>query len=174
MATSSKKGQIVNRTGLSDVFGVSLPTVDAWVRQGCPYVKRGTGRGQQWEFSTADVAKWLQERAAINAGGDDQADENELKKRKLRAETLKAELELAKASGEVAPVREFERAQAAAMAAIRANMRNVPGRAVLQLLGCTDETVFKQKLMAEIDLALVTAAEADLEPEDEDDQADDE
>lgn len=173
MATNTKKGQIVNRTGLSDVFGVSLPTVDSWVRQGCPYVKRGIGRGQQWEFCTADVAKWLQERAATNAAGDAKADETELRRRKLLAETVRAELETAKAKGEVAPVAEFERAQAGRDAAVRANIMNVPARAVLQLLGETDETVFKEKLRAELALALKTAAESPIDLEDDEDDAED-
>jgi phage terminase Nu1 subunit (DNA packaging protein) len=123
-------------------------------------------------FNTAEVAKWLQTRARDEGAGTSQADEAELKRRKLAAETAKAELELAKAMGLVAPIREFERSQAAVMAAIRANMRNVPGRAVLQLLGCTDEMVFKSKLMAEIDLALVTASET--EPDIDEDEPEDE
>ena len=42
--------------------------------------------------------------------------------------------ELAKAKGEVAPISEMERVWAAQDAATRANIMNVPGRAVLQLL----------------------------------------
>jgi len=43
----------VNGKQLADVFGVSLPTVDAWVRQGCPSDQQG-GRGREWVFDTAD------------------------------------------------------------------------------------------------------------------------
>lgn len=172
MATSIKKGQIVNRTGLSEVFGVSLPTVDAWVRQGCPYVKRGIGRGQQWEFSTADVAKWLQERAADAVAGDARQDLDEIERRTKRAKMLQAELDLAKARGEVAPISEFERVQAARYALIRANCLNIPGRAVLRLLGETDEATFKRVLREEVVLALETSANAalDLPEDDEDDE----
>lgn len=166
----SRKGQEVSRAGLAEVFGVALTTVDTWIRTGCPCVSRGS-RGVQAKFNTADVSQWLRDKARQEGSGTSLADETELKRRKLAAEAERAELELAKEKGEVAPVREFERAQAAAMAAIRANMRNVPGRAVLQLLGCTDELEFKNTLMDEIDLALVTAAEAELDlGEDEDDE----
>ena len=171
-ADSLKKGQVVTRSGLADLFGMSLPTVDGWVRSGCPFIQRG-GRGKEWSFNTADVSKWLRDKAREEGSGTSLADESELKRRKLAAEAEKAELELAKAKGEVATVEDFERAQSAMMAAIRANMRNVPGRAVLQLLGCTDEVEFKSKLMDEIDLALVTAAEADLDIPDEEDDDDD-
>lgn len=163
------RGKSVNKTELADVFGVTAPTVDGWVKAGCPIVSRGS-KGVASIFNTADVAKWLRDKARDEGEGTSKADEGELKRRKLAAETAKAELELAKLMGDVAMVREFERATASLMAAIRANMRNVPGRAVLQLLGCTDEMIFKDKLMEEIDLALVTAAETDVDLDDEDDE----
>lgn len=165
---SKGKGQTLNRGEVAAFFGVTPPTVDGWVRAGCP-VKKGQ-RGVASEFNSADVAAFLREKAREEGSGTKLADESELKRRKLAAEAERAELDLAKEKGQVAPVREFERAQAAAMAAIRANMRNVPGRAVLQLLGCTDEQEFKTKLMAEIDLALVTAAEAEIDIEDDEDE----
>jgi phage terminase Nu1 subunit (DNA packaging protein) len=163
------KGQVVKKGDLCELFGVSIPTVDGWLREGCPCISRG-GRGVASEFNTAAVTQWLREKARQEGAGTTLADESELKRRKLAAEAEKVELDLAKAKGEVAPVREFERATASIMAAIRTNMRNVPGRAVLQLLGCTDETEFKSKLMAEIDLALVTAADAEVELDEEDDE----
>ena len=38
------KGKQVTRQALADVFGVSLPTIDAWVRKGCPFVEKGGQR----------------------------------------------------------------------------------------------------------------------------------
>ncbi|MCB8769396.1 terminase small subunit [Acinetobacter soli] len=162
----SKKGQIVNRTGLSEVFGVALTTVDSWVRQDCPVVVRGRGKGQEWQFNTAQIAKWLQDKAADDATGEI-PDINLLKLRKAKAETELAELELAEKKGQVALIAEFERAQAVVFGIIRSNMMNIPQRAVLQLLGETDARIFKEKLKAEIVLALETASEAELE-DDED------
>lgn len=169
------KGQIVNRTGLSDVFGVALNTIDSWVRQGCPYVQRGAGRGREWQFNTADVNKWLQQKRAAEAKGNSQESEaEELRLRKLAAETELAELELAKAKGDVAPVSEFERAQARAFAEIRTNVMNVAQRVVIQLLGCTDETEFKTKLRKELALALQAAADSELTLSEEDQEDPDE
>lgn len=161
---------IVNRGQLAEVFGVSPPTVDGWVRTGCPIEKRGQ-RGVQAEFDTAKVGKWLRDRAVADATGDTQQDEAEIERRTKRAKMLQAELELTKARGLVAPIREFERAQAARYAMIRANCLNIPKRAALQLLGETNETTFKQKLRAEIILALETAARAQLEVAPEDEEA---
>ncbi|WP_151982362.1 terminase small subunit [Acinetobacter guerrae] len=162
-----KKGQIVNRTGLSDVFGVALTTIDSWVRLGCPVVVRGRGKGQEWQFNTAQIAKWLQDKAADDAAGEIPDDINLLRIRKQKAETELAELMLAEKKGQVALISEFEQAQAVVFGIIRSNMMNIPQRAVLQLLGETDARIFKEKLRAEIVLALETAAEAELE-DDED------
>lgn len=162
------RGNKVNRGELAATFGVTVVTIDAWLRAGCPFDERGAGKGKPWVFDTADVAAWREARAHENASpGDDGADEKELKRRKLRAETGLAELELQKAAGEVAPIRDFERAHAAMFSAIRQNVMNVPQRVVVQLLGETDETAFKQKLAAELRLALETAAEAEIELDDE-------
>lgn len=162
------RGNKVNRAELAAVFGVSLPTIDAWVRQGCPYDEKAGGKGKSWVFDTADVAAWRERVASAGKDDEDAIDEGRLRKRRQLAETKLAELELAKAAGEVAPIREFERAQAAIFATIRANVMNVPQRVVVQLLGETDETTFKAKLRAELVLALETAASGDIDiPEDE-------
>lgn len=168
------KGQAVNRTGLADVFGVSLPTVDGWIRAGCPVETRGS-RGSQWEFNTAKVAKWLRDRAVTDATAGKPTDEAEIERRTKVAKMRQAELDLAKATGEVAAIRDFERAQAAAFAEVRANVMNVTQRVVVQLLGENDEATFKAKLNAELHLALQAAADADLvlaEEENEDEDAD--
>lgn len=153
-------------------MGVSLPTVDRWVRDGAPVKQRGR-QGIAWEFVLGDVIAWWGERERANAAGDDTGDVEELKRRKLAAEAGKAELEFAKARGDVAPVRDFERAQAKVMAAIRANVMNVPARAVLQLLGETNETLFKQKLRAELTLALEQSALAEIDLEEDEGAGDD-
>lgn len=166
---------IVNRMECADIFGVTPPTLDAWVRAGCPVKKKG-GRGIESEYDTALVAKWLKDRAVADATGDTQQDSDEIERRTKRAKMLQAELELAKARGEVAYIKDFERAQAARSAVIRQNVLNVASRAVLQLLGETDEAIFKKKLRAELTLALETAATAALEvteDETEDEAAED-
>jgi phage terminase Nu1 subunit (DNA packaging protein) len=156
-----------NRQQLSQAMGVSLPTVDRWVRDGCPVLQRG-GKGIEWKFSLPDVVAWWGDRQRQAAAGDAGDDIEEARRRKMSAEAALAELELAKGMGEVALIREFERAHAKLMAIIRANVMNVPSRAVLQLLGESDETVFKTRLRAELTLALEQAAEAELELDDED------
>jgi len=159
-------GVKLNRAGLAEYMGVALTSVDRWIKEGMPVVRRGS-RGIEWEFDSAEVAKWYADRAvAAKVGEVDDLDE--IERRTAKAKMEKAELELAQAKGEVAPVREFERAQSAMMAAIRQNVMNVASRAVLQLLGETDEIIFKQKLRAELTAALEASATADLTMPDND------
>lgn len=158
---SNVKGQAVTRQGLADVFGVALPTVDGWVRQGCPYLKKG-GRGAQWEFDTAAVATWMRDKAAAEAKGTKDASVDELNRRKAQASTELVELELAKAKAEVAPIDQVMRAVSRAFAEVRAGMRNIPGRTVSQLIGETDERRFKAVLLSEIDEVLKSLADASL------------
>lgn len=98
---------------------------------------------------------------AYQTGGDLGEAINKARLRKITADATLAELELAKACGEVAPVDELKSAMANMCTIIQTNMRRVPQRAVLQLLGETSEAAFKKKLLAEIDVALTQAAESE-------------
>lgn len=167
------KGRTVNKTELCDLFGVTAPTVDTWVRTGCPIESRG-GRGVPSEFNTADVSKWLRDKARDEGAGTSQADESELKRRKLAAETAKAELELAKARGSVAPIDQVERMVSRAFSEVRAGLRNMPSRLVATLIGETNERQFKKVMLEEIDQVLEALANAELVVDDEEQEEQDE
>ncbi len=93
-------------------------------------------------------------------------DLEELKLREQKAKTELTELRVGHKKGEVALIAEFERAQAMVFAAIRANIMNVPQRAVLQLLVKLMKRAFKREIRkAELVLALETSAEEESEEE---------
>lgn len=81
------------------------------------------------------------------------------KTRKMAADASRAELELAKARSEVAPLEEIQKVWTRTCAEIRQRMRAIPHRATSILIGETDTIRFKKILLAEIDAALVTAVE---------------
>lgn len=152
----------LNTSELADHYGKHRQTIMAWVRQGMPYLKKG-GRGKEWVFDSTAVAEWREEQAIINAtGGGDFVDEDELKRRKLAAETAKAELDLAKAKSEVAVVEDIQKGLARVFAEVKANMRNIPGRVAGRLIGEEDETRIKKVLISEIDQALEALASSSL------------
>ena len=96
------------------------------------------------------------------SGGDAGAELTMERVRLTKAQADRAELEFAKARGDVAPLDQIELAWSRMFAAIRANIMNVPARTVLQLLGETNETKFKATLRAELTLALEQSAQADI------------
>lgn len=158
----------LNRAEVARHLGVSLPTIDRWVKDGMPVVTRGS-RGVEWVFDLPEVIRWKLDQAKKDASAVIPDGLEEIEKRTATAKMLEAELSLAKKRGEVASIRDFEMLQAKVFAQIRQNIMNVPQRVVLQLIGETDETVFKQKLKAELSLALTAAAEAELDVPDDGD-----
>ncbi|CAP43228.1 terminase small subunit [Bordetella petrii] len=79
--------------------------------------------------------------------------------RLVRAQADEAELRLAEAKKLVAPIEQYAEVWAHRCGIIRANMLNVPGRVVSQLLGENDESRFKATLRAEIIEALKASAD---------------
>ena len=162
-------GQKVNRKQLADVFGISLPTVDAWVRSGCPFDQEG-GRGKEWIFDTADVMRWREQLARDDAGGQDVQDDNAIARRKKAAEARLAELDLLERMGAVADVGVMERVWSRILAELQSNLRGAfVTRCESQLLGETDGRTFKRILLAEVDSSLEVLADMDLSEPDEDD-----
>jgi phage terminase Nu1 subunit (DNA packaging protein) len=159
------RGQTVGKREIAQIFGVAESTVNEWVRRGCPVLDRG-GKGISWQINTAEVSEWLKKRAVEDVAGDTLADESELKRRKLAADTAKAELELAKVKGEVVPLKQLERALANTFAEVKTNIRNVPSRVSTTLIGETSETRIKEVVLEEIDLALEAMDEFDIHDED--------
>lgn len=162
MSNKRGRGVILNRTEAADHFGVAMTTLDDWVRRDCPVVQRG-GRGRPWQFNTADLMKWREADIRAESQGVRSVSADELKRRKLEAETEMVELDLAKAKELVAPIEQIERALSKAFGEVRANLRNVvPGRAARRLVGETNQTKIKAVLLEEIDQALEALADDDL------------
>lgn len=175
MSSKKGRGQQLNRTEMADHLGIGMPTLDDWVRRGCPVITRG-GRGVAWKFNSADVRAWRDDDIRRDASHVESASNDELKRRKLQAETEQLELDLARAKSEVVDIAQYERALTKALGEVRTNLRTVlPERAVRRLLGEGNETRFKTSLLEEVDQALEALAddtllhETDLDdPEDED------
>jgi phage terminase Nu1 subunit (DNA packaging protein) len=95
--------------------------------------------------------------------------------RKVAADATRAELELAKAMAEVAPIDEIARAWSRKFAVIRQNLMTVPSRVATRIVGEKDERRITAVLKEEISDGLRRGAEAeiDLESEEHDEQESD-
>lgn len=162
MANTRGRGQTLNRAATADALGITPPTLDEWVRRGCPAVEKG-GRGRAWKFNTAEVVKWREQDVREAAKGVEVTTAEELRRRKLEAETGLVELEFAKARGAVILVEEFERALAKGFGEVRTRLRStLPSRVAGRIAALKNETEIKAVLREEIDEALDVLADADL------------
>jgi len=129
----------VNRAELAEILGVSLPTITSKVSKGMPFEQRG-GRGREWTFDTAAVFEWEKEQAVINATGDlSSVTDDELKRRKLAAETMLVELEAGKKRGDLIPREEIEKMLVNLVLDTKARLLLVPRRCAPLLTQLTSE-----------------------------------
>ena len=141
---------IVNKSQLSEVLGISGPTIDVRLKHGMPFVKRGT-KTKSWEFNTADVIKWEKDFAIKKElAKTGQVSNEELKKRKLNAETQLQELDLLKSVGEIIEIDEVAELIEADYIGLRSRLLNVPSRVAPLLVGEDEEAAIKQVIEAEI------------------------
>lgn len=153
-----RHGRTLNRTELAEFFAVAPTTVDAWVRRGCPALKRATGRGSggnTWQFDSAAVVEWLREQAVQNAIGDiAKIDEQEARRRKIAAEAALAEYELAERRREMIRVEDYAVISARRYAACRARLLGVAPKVAPQLLGLEEASDAQAIVAAAINEAL--------------------
>lgn len=154
------KGQILSLLALSTLLGVHRNTLYSWVKRGCPYVKKADhSRGIGWKFDSGEVVQWRLDQAIQDVIADTaKATEDELRRRKLAAETVLAELQTAKARGEVGSLDEFERQVTNAAIEIRTRLRQMADRVAPIVVGLKVVEI-KRILREEVDQALTVLAD---------------
>lgn len=142
---------VVNLQEAASIIGKSVNTLKSWFRQGCP----GEKSGGEWHIHIPSVIEWRESRAVQNAIGDTQtADADELKQRKLAAETAIAEIEAAKARGEVLEIEAVVKTITNDYITLKQRLRQVAQRLAPLVVGETDELEVKKTIGEEIDDAL--------------------
>lgn len=72
LVANMPKGEVVNKSRVATIFGISQKTVERYLRDGLPYISKGQGR-EGWRFDTVAVFKWLVQRSVSLATGNDDA-----------------------------------------------------------------------------------------------------
>lgn len=97
-----------------DRFGVKRPTVRAWVRRGCPHDRGEPGRPNRYDLR--EVTRWLKREGLNSAGGRPRSPESIQRElwqvRKIRAQALRHEHELAEARRQLVKQEQVDQAWA--------------------------------------------------------------
>jgi terminase small subunit / prophage DNA-packing protein len=153
---------IVNRKKLASVFGVALPTIDAWRERGMPAVTEG-GLGREWEFDTRACIDWWADNNNAGPAADPREGEpgfetiEEAERRKMVAQADRAEVYVAKEAGILVPIDEVAAVVAEEHGRVRARLLSLPNElrpkvmtflandreAAEQLLTETEETILE-------------------------------
>lgn len=112
-----------NKAEVAEFFDVSIPSVEGWLRRGCPVVQRGS-RTVPWVFDLLDVATWRITGQRTDADVDPDTLPPSERKAWYEGETRKRELQVR--DRELIPAAEVEQAIATAFAAIAQDMRAIP------------------------------------------------
>lgn len=127
------------RAEIAAIFGVTPPAVDGWVRRGCPVAEpsQGRGRGKGAKFWAPDVVKWRDEH--IVRAGADELDDNDssaaLRKRMLKAQTEREELELTRERDELMTKTQWAATVGAAFARVGARLRSAKPKLAAAAVG---------------------------------------
>lgn len=108
---------------VAEFFDVSLPTVETWIRKGCPIVERG-GKGIGYVLDLREVARW--HFGSLSGPTNNNPDHMQPADRKAwyEAEARKRDLELK--AGELVPRAAMAQAVSTAFAAVTQDLLAIP------------------------------------------------
>jgi terminase small subunit / prophage DNA-packing protein len=151
----------VNLQQACEHLGKSPNTLKAWFKRGCPVQIKGNQK-TEWKIALADVLRWREEQAINEAISDLPDDIEQLKIRKLKAETLLIEIEAAKKRGEVALLEEVERVMTAMAIEIRTGLLLIPQRLASQIVNLNSSAEVQKLMTEEITLVLTALSEMEI------------
>jgi phage terminase Nu1 subunit (DNA packaging protein) len=165
MSEARNSPRLVNRAELASLCNVSLPTVDGWVRKGCPAIERGS-KGREWRFDCAAVIDWRIARAVEAAtaglvGEDDKISKDEADRRRAVANAITAEVEANEALKSVVSRFDAESAIADFCQALRSGFSNAGAKIAGRAAMMTNPAEIRDLCEAEFNRSF-EAAEKDL------------
>jgi len=142
-----------NKARVAEFFEVSIPAVDAWIRRGCPAIKRG-GLDRPWEFDLAELCRWRFERMEPQPLED--PDHMAPRDRKAWYESEVTRRAIQDRAADLVPAEDVQAAIQSAYQIIAAGISTLPEK--LREHGIEDEDVL-QNFTAEIEPLLSTFCE---------------
>lgn len=123
------KAQEVNQTEFAAIVGLSTRQVRNLEAEGLPH----RAKGNKKLYPIPDALAWYYAR---KFEPEELTDTAEAKRRKLTAEAKLAEIEVAKAAGELVPLDQYTSEMGLVLDKVRAKLQNVPGAWAPALVGC--------------------------------------
>jgi len=121
--SSVTKLRRANKAELAEIFDVSVPAVNGWVRRGCPVVKRGS-RCVPWVFDAIEVAEWRAKGPKAAGGIEPELLPPSERKAWYESETKRRELQVR--DKELLPVEEVEEVVARTFAHVAQFLASIP------------------------------------------------
>jgi phage terminase Nu1 subunit (DNA packaging protein) len=131
MTSTNAIGRNYNVSEVAVLLKTSVPTVHKWLQQGAPFItKANRDKAIAWELDLAAIVQWREDKAVARATGAlTTLDIDEAKARKETARAGMAEIELAKARGEVVAIEVVTKIVGEQLAAVRAKLFGIPSKA---------------------------------------------
>jgi phage terminase Nu1 subunit (DNA packaging protein) len=133
------------KTEIAEAFGVSLPTVEAWVRRGCPVLQRGS-RGKRYTFSLPEVTDWLRTQ---RSGKREPLDLTRERAELIAVQKEREKLRLAEDRGRLVPADKIEQVWSDLVLAFRARILARSKKLAPRLEGLTTAEI--ERLLHESD-----------------------
>jgi phage terminase Nu1 subunit (DNA packaging protein) len=143
------RGKMANLGETALIFGVAENTVRRWAAKGCPVLDKA-GPGGEWKFSTADVSAWLVAQRKGSGSDEGVVDLETARTRKMVAEAELAEIEAARARGDVVPVDVVAKIIGDQIAACRARLFAIPAGMATVVVSAQDVVEVQSLLTAAV------------------------
>ena len=118
-----------NKIDAAAWFDVALPTIDAWIRRGCPVIQRGR-QGTPWVIDLKEMHEWhLRQKWLGGAEDDGDSTDPEKLSPKDRLDWYRGNRERKKdmqEAGELVPAARFEAELAAVLKAVAVTLESLP------------------------------------------------
>ena len=137
------------KADVARIFRVSLPTVDAWVRSGCPFSRKGS-RGHAWTFNLADVIAWRFSHVSNSEAGS----LVQAQTRRTLIDCEHRELRLKRDRAELVPIDIIILEWTKLLQVFKTKIRNIPRKLSPFLATETDAIRVEAMLSKEVDEAL--------------------
>jgi len=143
-----------NKQEIADWFKVSLPTLNDWVRKGCPVLEMGK-KGVGWVFDIRAVTRWHEQTIKKPDLTDLTISPiSDVTYRRAIAEAELKEIELAEKRHEVTDINRVIRDMGNVFVQLRTKLLSIPIKASPLLAACRTEAQFQAILTKQIDEAL--------------------